>query len=1241
MKSNPSLWRVSIFAWLALAAAVLAILFKQFDNKAATILVSEERIENQLDELITELDQNLDELAKQLPDDHRMSVWKSSSTWRDRLGDEDYMYFVIRKDSLVFWSDNSILATAGDFEGISAPELVKFQNLYGLCMVKQKEAYLVAGVIPLQHLFPIENEYLSNRLLLPGIGRDQFEVVDSSQADLTIIDKDGEFLFGLKRVGSVQSTTVLWYLSVFFWCLAIVGLLLFMLDLLSIGFRLKNSPVWLLAFLADLILIKWLLKELALPGILYNSSWFLPFDNPHLFIESRGDVLMSLVFLGFFAIACNRFFSLYPKKVRENQAEANQRLLDSFSAVGWIVVFLAWTALLSLWTFVLDQRPETLEVHRVLSLDAASLSDLLILVISVGVFVLLSYKICKENSLVIHPRRFIIIPVVVGIVFFSVTRFMGFGPTYIEIAALFALIALSGVLLYRGSIRLPQVGIVLIIFVFSVFLVHFLHQNNKQRQNEIQTEIIQGLSNEHDPIAEMLLRRLEGEIYADSTLIELIRNPSIHEQVVDDYLKNNHLGLYWNRYRIIVNVCDSINMLYVLDNKGQPCLDYYQGIIENEGEALADGSNFYYRDNFDGIVYYLGLLPVYTPDSSYCYHLIFSAEAVLGPEGLGYPDVLIAGKDRQDQVWEEYSYAKYRDCQLISRSGEYSYSSTCEGYPSGSQEITYFEADQFDHWIYMVDDQSKIVLSKPKIRLLDHIISFSYMFVGLYLIWLIVSLFIYLPKRIGSMRGTELKVKIQLTLIGVLVVSFLLIGGGMYYFTVNQYERSNANSISEKAQSVLIEVQHKLEFEEELTAEWSADNYPSLQALLVKFSYVFNTDINLYSPQGLLLASSRPEVFNRNLTGFMMNPHAFDQMHVQDQVEYIHREQIGDLGYWSAYVPFYNGNNQLLAYLNLPYFSKQNEFRTEVSNFMVATLNGYFVLIFLAVVVAVVLGNQVTKPLRMLQEKFAQMELGGENVPIAYERRDEIGGLVKAYNKMVAELAESAEKLARSERETAWREMAKQIAHEIKNPLTPMKLSVQHLKRSWDDRVEDWEVYLDRVTKTLVDQIDALSAIANEFSQFAKMPKANRQKIDLILRIKNSLALFNEYREGLVTFEQENADPIFVHMDKEQLVQVFNNLVTNAIQSVPAGRTPEIRIWVERKVGKVRVAIQDNGNGITQAIQEKLFQPNFTTKTSGMGLGLAIAKNIIENSGGKIRFETELDKGSVFYLELPVVESQS
>jgi len=289
----------------------------------------------------------------------------------------------------------------------------------------------------------------------------------------------------------------------------------------------------------------------------------------------------------------------------------------------------------------------------------------------------------------------------------------------------------------------------------------------------------------------------------------------------------------------------------------------------------------------------------------------------------------------------------------------------------------------------------------------------------------------------------------------------------------------------------------------------------------------------------------------------------------------------------------------------------------------------------------VVLGNQVTKPLRMLQEKFAQMELGGENVPIAYERRDEIGGLVKAYNKMVAELAESAEKLARSERETAWREMAKQIAHEIKNPLTPMKLSVQHLKRSWDDRVEDWEVYLDRVTKTLVDQIDALSAIANEFSQFAKMPKANRQKIDLILRIKNSLALFNEYREGLVTFEQENADPIFVHMDKEQLVQVFNNLVTNAIQSVPAGRTPEIRIWVERKVGKVRVAIQDNGNGITQAIQEKLFQPNFTTKTSGMGLGLAIAKNIIENSGGKIRFETELDKGSVFYLELPVVESQS
>ncbi|MCD6347917.1 MAG: HAMP domain-containing protein, partial [Bacteroidales bacterium] len=542
---------------------------------------------------------------------------------------------------------------------------------------------------------------------------------------------------------------------------------------------------------------------------------------------------------------------------------------------------------------------------------------------------------------------------------------------------------------------------------------------------------------------------------------------------------------------------------------------------------------------------------------------------------------------------------------------------------------------RFDHWIRQLDERSVIILSKPRASFLNYLISFSYLFVGFYILWLVLFLLLYLPQRIRA--GTlDLKSRIQISIVSILVISFILIGGGMNYFIVNQYDQTNRNTISEKIQSVLIEVKHKLEFEDQLTADWSTVDYPNLQALLVKFSYVFNTDINIYSQEGRLLASSRPEVFTRNLIGRNMDPTAYYDMATLNHMELVQREHIRNLGFWSAYVPFYNYRGDLLAYLNLPYFSKQSELGKEVSTFLVAMLNGYFLLIFLAVVIAIFLGNQVTRPLRLLQDKFSHMHLGSTNTQIAYDKNDEIGALVKAYNQMAQEIENSAEKLARSERESAWREMAKQIAHEIKNPLTPMKLSIQHLKRSWDDRVEDWDVYFERVTGTLIEQIDALTTIANEFSQFATMPRAKRQEIDFVAKIRSSISLYRESGERPITIDVSDDRPIIVMMDKEQLVQVLNNLLNNAFQAVPAGRKPEIRVGIVANEKSVRLSVSDNGTGIPAEMQPELFQPNFTTKTSGMGLGLAISRNIIKNSKGTIWFEST-DEGATFYIELPRV----
>jgi nitrogen fixation/metabolism regulation signal transduction histidine kinase len=242
---------------------------------------------------------------------------------------------------------------------------------------------------------------------------------------------------------------------------------------------------------------------------------------------------------------------------------------------------------------------------------------------------------------------------------------------------------------------------------------------------------------------------------------------------------------------------------------------------------------------------------------------------------------------------------------------------------------------------------------------------------------------------------------------------------------------------------------------------------------------------------------------------------------------------------------------------------------------------------------------------------------------------------------MVDELAISAAKLAKTERDLAWREMAKQIAHEIKNPLTPMKLSIQYLQRAWNDKVEDFDSYLARVTGTLIEQINSLSSIASEFSKFAQMPLAKAEVVNLMDKLESCRTLFGDTGTAEIALHNEVGGAVMVRADGEQLLGVFNNLIKNALQSVPEGREGQINIVVALNGDMVRVAVADNGQGVPEEVRDHLFVPSFTTKTGGMGLGLAISRRVVENAGGQIWFETRAGEGSVFYVELPQARSLS
>jgi len=405
---------------------------------------------------------------------------------------------------------------------------------------------------------------------------------------------------------------------------------------------------------------------------------------------------------------------------------------------------------------------------------------------------------------------------------------------------------------------------------------------------------------------------------------------------------------------------------------------------------------------------------------------------------------------------------------------------------------------------------------------------------------------------------------------------------------------------------------------------------------LSKLSKVFLTDINMYEPKGYLIATSRQKLFNLGLISEQINASAYNELRKVIKNDLIQEEHIGKLNYLSAYFPLYNRQNKLISFVNLQYFDQQQGYTNQIESFLVSIINIFILLLVFSVLIAIIVSNWLINPLRVLKESLATVQMGKYNEPIVYLANDEIGSLVKNYNQKLNDLAIAANQLAQSEREFAWREMAKQVAHEIKNPLTPMKLSLQHLQRVYDPQNPLSVDKLNKVIVSLIEQIDALTQIANEFSNFAKMPKENLEIINLIPILTNVVLIYQD--DFPIKLDVLCTDTDEVRGDKNLLLQVFNNLITNAIQaSNTDAKASIIHIILEEKPTSLLISFMDNGCGISESERQRMFEPNFTTKSTGSGLGLALSKQIVEAHTGKIWFESVKNEWTKFFIELPKI----
>jgi signal transduction histidine kinase len=766
-----------------------------------------------------------------------------------------------------------------------------------------------------------------------------------------------------------------------------------------------------------------------------------------------------------------------------------------------------------------------------------------------------------------------------------------------------------------------------ILAFISFYAAYILDDYSTHKEIEIRKVYAEEIATDEDPITEFEYDDIENKLKKDDYLVKtLLKTPideDFNEAIEDKYFKSLR-GDYDLNFHLF-----NSEKVRVVDYSSIETVSYnsLHQIVEKSGKLSSTNPNIYFIKDYTEKLSYLIDYPIINNDSTYGL-MVVEMRSKKFPIDIGLPSLLLESGAKSIKELKNYSIAKYIDGALVSSKGEYNY--PFEPADWFTTESGFITKDGYNHYIYKLDDTKFTLLSRKEGTIISLVTAFSYLLI-IYGSFLLIPLgYNQFRHKKFSFKNISLNVKIQTVLIGLILLTLIVFGSAAGAYVVEQYHVSSKGFIKEKTGSVETELQHKLGGEKELKS-----NLPYLEHLLKKFSRVFVTDINLFDIKGDLLASSQPKIYSKGLISKKMNEDAFSEMKMLRKSELIHIEKIGDLEYLSSYVPFVNNDGEILAYLNLQYISKQDELENQISGFLLSIINIMVLMLAISTILAIVVSNRLTSPLKYIQESLNKVQFGSANKAIEYEGTDEIGDLVQEYNRKVSELQESAAQLAKSERESAWREMAKQVAHEIKNPLTPMKLSIQHMKRSIEAKDEDSQNKLNRVCASLVEQIDALTKIANEFSNFAKMPKAVEEEVNLSDIIENAFSVFSESTEYQIELNNTTDNEAMIWADKTLCLRVFNNLIKNAIQAIPSNEEGLIKIFLSNEDDHYLVEVRDNGVGITEEQSKKIFVPYFTTKSTGTGLGLAMSQQIIENMNGKISFQSKIDRGTSFYVSFP------
>ena len=1216
------IFRLYILFVSAIICAFMAIAISRHNNKTTEELAKNAEIKLHEKESIAKA--KLEEFTQYLKKVKPKDLFKEyNGDIANLYKEEGIAIYIYDHDSLRFWSDNQPAVDLYAYTNETNIQLITIRNGW-YEYIKQTDSldknYSAIALIAIKPEYDIENKYLGNSfsswLELPDNTKLIYPINFLKHA---VKSKFGNPLFEIYRSDGLYKSDSLNLYACLFTIAAILLFIFAMFGYLKIKLRNKGVLFFVfgsICFVARTAMIYFKVPAIFYETTLYDASIFANADS--FYFTYLGDVLVNSVLV--FGL------SVFVYKTKYEISKFSNTVNILVYTVGLILaIYFSYNISFLIFSLV-NNSTISYNINELFSFSRYSLIGLL----SVGMMMFAFYLLLEKTILIVLRNNrvtkilivifFISIAVSAGILkIYDLSPFDYMWPIPFVIVAFF-------LRKYRASYNFINIGLLVLLstLVVSGLFTKYEYINKKQNYDALSLS----LTDRQDIIAENEFNKISWAIKTDVKIKNLLTLLPLSSDQLEQSLRQINFSGYFERYEIVLSLFrNDCSPVFKTNEAIYQNEDYFREQIENDGfQTICD--DLYFIDEEKKPIRYIAKIDIEdfnkNPDRSF--HLYVQLEPKLANNLGTFPDLLLDKSLQSKLESKQVSYAVYQANKLQASYGDYQYPLIIDGTNVFNQSH-----DDFQHYLYSNRKQANIIISDKKNDFWQRFTSNSYLFIFFSLIVLICilydSIFIKRNKKFNSLNN-----RIQFIFVSIVVLSLAGVVWGTVWVVSSQFEMKNKKDLIAKSQSVLKEIQQTIGQQDEL--DFSYKDYTSFT--LKKLSQMFGSDISLFNKRGVLFSTSQPALYEQGLISRFMNPDAYSSFSKETRANYSHKESIGKLNYLSAYIPFYNKNDKLLGYINLPYFSRQKDLEKELTAYLTTLINIYTILFALTTLVALLVSNLLTKPLRIIKQQISKIQFGKANESLQWKSNDEIGNLVTEYNNMLVKLEKSSELLAQSERESAWREMAKQVAHEIKNPLTPMKLNIQHLQRVAETKPEDITERVNKVAEILIEQIDTLSHIATEFSNFAKLPKANLEVLNVLDVLQNVTDLFQQNTNCEIKLY--TTDHLYIKADREQCLRIFTNLLKNAEQSIPEGRKGIIDIVAFENEGSVRVNVKDNGCGMPESVQHKLFTPNFTTKTTGTGLGLAMVKNTILSFNGTITYVTEVNVGTIFTLSFPIIK---